>query len=478
MMEGRPMGKKPAPAKKRKTYIKNTHRLIIGDSRNLQNIEDESVQLVVTSPPAWESKKGAGLGKCRSVDEYCRNLSLVWQECARVLSPGCMICIYIERGANRFYSLRAGKSISVQSVVVETCRTAGFKNNGVIIYQPESGEPAKTGTKRYLPRTGSLDTNVDLIMIMKKNGDAPSPSGTKRDRSTLSAREAKKLLSGLWIFPGLDDDTVDWPRFPEELAQRLVKLFSCVGETVLDPFAGGGTTCVAAKALSRSSIGCDLNDECCDIVEKKMTSGNSRKNFTIEIQPDIDKNEVKKKLDALRTVFPEHSAQSKQAKPAKPAKQSKQPKQSKPQKQASPQKKNDKKDNEFTITVETIYNADHVLAADGKEYKLAGVEVPGEFFSRNRGVYRQSFNFMQDKVAGKQLKCRQVAPGGRYEPAKVYIFLDNGSTLNEQVIKSGYALSDHKAKHDLKNKFNKAEDDAKKHDMGMWALKKTDAPRS
>lgn len=459
------MGKKTTAPKKRRTYLKNTYRLVVGDSRIMKNVEDESVQMVVTSPPAWQVSKGAGLGKCRSIDEYRRNLTLVWQECHRALAPGCMLCIHIERGANRFYSLRGNRYISFQNVIVETTREAGFINDGVIVYQPEPGEPAKKDTKKVLPRTGALENNVDLIMTMRKPGSAPAPGGAIRDRSSLSAREAKKLLSGLWLFPG-DDDNGQWPHFPEELAQRLIKLYSYAGETVLDPFAGHGATALAARALSRSAVAYELDDSCCDPVEEKMTSGQGKKTFSIEFQQDIDKNEINKRLDALKKVFSGRPAK-------KPVEVETKKKEAQPEKT-----KKKKKDREFNMTAASLYNVDHIVDIEGSEYKLAGVEIPGEFFSRNRGVYRQSFNFVQERILNKELRCRRVAPSGRYEPAKVYIYLDNGATLNESLIKSGYALSDRNAKHELKNKFNNAEDNAKKHDMGMWALKKTDAPRS
>ncbi len=253
-----------------------THIIIIGDSRRMAEVPDESVHLVVTSPPYWQLKDYGDLrqiGFHDSYEDYINNLNLVWQECHRVLHPGCRLCVNIGDQFARSVYYGRYKVIPIRSEIIKFCESAGFDYLGAIIWQKvttcnTSGGATIMGSFPY-PRNGIIKLDYEFILIFKKYGVAPKVSQKIKEASRLSKEEWNQYFYGHWNFVG-EKQSKHLAMFPEELPKRLIKMFTFVGETVLDPFLGSGTTCLAAKNLGRHSIGYEINEEFLPLIKAKL----------------------------------------------------------------------------------------------------------------------------------------------------------------------------------------------------------------
>ncbi len=255
---------------------KTTHTIILGDSRRMAEVPDESVHLVVTSPPYWQLKDYGDLrqiGFHDSYEDYINNLNLVWQECHRVLHPGCRLCVNIGDQFARSVYYGRYKVIPIRSEIIKFCESAGFDYLGAIIWQKvttcnTSGGATIMGSFPY-PRNGIIKLDYEFILIFKKYGVAPKVSQKIKEASRLSKEEWNQYFYGHWNFVG-EKQSKHLAMFPEELPKRLIKMFTFVGETVLDPFLGSGTTCLAAKNLGRHSIGYEINEEFLPLIKAKL----------------------------------------------------------------------------------------------------------------------------------------------------------------------------------------------------------------
>ena len=159
------------------------HKIIFGDSRSLNQVNDKSVQLIVTSPPYWQLKDyGAKeqIGFNDSYEEYINNLNLVWQECNRVLADGCRLCINIGDQFARSVYYGRYKVIPIRTEIIRFCESLGMDYMGAIIWQKTttmntSGGGAIMGSFPY-PRNGILKMDYEFILIFKKLGNAPKPT--------------------------------------------------------------------------------------------------------------------------------------------------------------------------------------------------------------------------------------------------------------------------------------------------------------
>ena len=252
------------------------HKIITADSRSMLETADESVHLVITSPPYWQLKDYASaeqIGFNDTYEDYINNLNLVWKECHRVLHGGCRLCINI--GDQFAWSVYYGryKVIPIRTEIIKFCETIGFDYMGAIIWQKvttcnTTGGATIMGSYPY-PRNGIIKIDYEFILLFKKPGALPPIGRSEREQSVLSIEEWNEYFAGHWNFPGEKQDK-HLAMFPEELPKRLIKMFSFVGETVLDPFLGSGTTSLAAKRLQRNSIGYEINDDFLPIIRKKI----------------------------------------------------------------------------------------------------------------------------------------------------------------------------------------------------------------
>jgi len=250
--------------------------IILGDSRNMSEIKDESVHLIVTSPPYWQLKdygNGSQIGFNDSYEDYINNLNLVWKECYRVLHNGCRLCINIGDQFARSVYYGRYKIIPIREEIIRFCETIGFDYMGAIIWQKvttcnTTGGATIMGSFPY-PRNGIIKLDYEFILIFKKLGDPPKVSREIKEKSKLTTEEWNEYFYGHWNFPGERQDK-HLAMFPEELPKRLIKMFSFVGDTVLDPFLGSGTTCLAAKNLNRNSIGYEINKDFLSAIKEKI----------------------------------------------------------------------------------------------------------------------------------------------------------------------------------------------------------------
>ena len=256
--------------------METIHRVLIGDARKMSEVADESVHLIVTSPPYWQIKDYGDdnqIGFNDLYEEYINNLNLAWHECYRVLHPGCRFCINIGDQYARAIHYGRYKVIPIRTEIIKFCETIGLDYMGAIIWQKvtpchTTGGATVMGSYPY-PRNGVLKLDYEFILIFKKLGEPPAVDKEIKEQSRMTNEEWNTYFAGHWKFPGERQDT-HLAMFPEELPRRLIKMFSFKGETVLDPFLGSGTTSLAARNLQRHSIGYEINEDYLPLIKKKL----------------------------------------------------------------------------------------------------------------------------------------------------------------------------------------------------------------
>lgn len=242
----------------------------------MKEVKDESVHLIITSPPYWQLKDYGSrkqIGFNDSYEEYINNLNLVWNECHRVLHKGCRLCINIGDQFARSVYYGRYKVIPIRTEIIKFCESAGFDYMGAIIWQKvttchTTGGATVMGSFPF-PRSGILKIDYEFILIFKKYGIQPKISKKIKEQSRLTKKEWNQYFTGHWNFPGEKQDK-HLAMFPEELPRRLIKMFSFVSDTVLDPFLGSGTTSLAARNLNRNSIGYEINEDFLPIIKEKL----------------------------------------------------------------------------------------------------------------------------------------------------------------------------------------------------------------
>lgn len=256
--------------------MKTLHKIVVGDSRQMKETADESVHLIITSPPYWQLKdygNGKQIGFNDTYEEYINNLNLVWNECHRVLHKGCRLCINVGDQFARSVYYGRYKVIPIRTEIIKFCESAGFDYMGAIIWQKvttcnTTGGATVMGSFPY-PRSGILKLDYEFILIFKKYGNPPKVNHKIKEQSKLTQKEWNQYFTGHWNFSGEKQDK-HLAVFPEELPRRLTKMFSFVGDTILDPFLGSGTTSLAAKNLDRNSVGYETNDDFLPILKEKL----------------------------------------------------------------------------------------------------------------------------------------------------------------------------------------------------------------
>ena len=415
------------------------HKIIFGDSRSLNKIQDKSVQLIVTSPPYWQLKDYGTedqIGFNDSYEEYINNLNLVWQECNRVLSDGCKMCINVgDQFARSIYYGRY-KVIPIRTEIIRFCESLEMDYMGAIIWQKTttmntSGGGAIMGSFPY-PRNGILKIDYEFILLFKKLGNAPKPTPQQKSASEMSKEEWGQYFSSHWNFNGAKQ-TGHIAMFPEELPKRLIKMFSFVDETVFDPFAGSGTTSLAARHLGRNSIGYEINKEFAPIIKGKLCSeqidffDHSKVSFfedkegnkhTFKDLPYIfhDPHKIDKKDDIKKLQFGS--------------------------KVDSQEKKR-----EDLFSVKNIIGPDKIELSNGLIVKLLGVKPISQF-------EKEAVEFLKDKFRKRKVFLKYDSV--KYDSDNTlmcYIYLDNKTFVNNHLIRTGYVAVDTETEYSCKKKF-------------------------
>lgn len=245
------------------------HELLLGDAAKLSTIPDESVQLCLNSPPYWNLKqygdRDGQLGNLGSFKEFCRQLEQCWKEAFRVLAPGGRLCIVVgDVVVSRKSALGRHKSFPLHAAIQMSCEDVGFDALTPILWHKIANASFEAGKnhgsmlgKPYEPG-GIVKSDTEFVLLFRKRGPYRKVEDDRRLASIIPAELHRKWFSQVWTdIQGAH--AIDHPApYPVELAERLVRMFSFVGDTVLDNFLGSGSSLLAAAAWGRNSIGVDV----------------------------------------------------------------------------------------------------------------------------------------------------------------------------------------------------------------------------
>lgn len=411
------------------------HKIVFGDSRSLNQIQDKSVQLIITSPPYWQLKDyGADdqIGFNDSYEEYINNLNLVWSECNRVLSDGCRLCINIgDQFARSIYYGRY-KVIPIRTEIIRFCESLGMDYMGAIIWQKAtnmntSGGGAVMGSFPY-PRNGILKMDYEFILIFKKLGTPPKVTIEQKQRSLITKDEWNEYFSSHWNFNGVKQ-LGHIAMFPEELPKRLIKMFSFVGETVFDPFVGSGTTSLAAMKLDRNSIGYEINNDFLPVMQEKFSSvensdhiikymRDDKREYSLSSLPYLfkDPHKMDKKIDIKKLNFGSKIDGHEEKR-------------------------------ETLFSVKDIISPNIITLNNGLTIKLLGIEP-------NKEREKEAVEFLKQKFKKHRVFIKYDTL--KYDKSNLllcYLYLDNKTFINRHLIRTGFVSVDTTMEYKYKKKF-------------------------
>jgi DNA modification methylase len=408
----------------------------------MTELPDNSVHLVITSPPYWQLKdygteNQIGFHDC--YENYINNLNLVWKECYRVLHNGCRLCVNIGDQFARSVYYGRYKVIPIREEIIKFCESIGFDYMGAIIWQKvttsnTTGGGVQMGSYPY-PRNGILKLDYEFILLFKKLGEAPKPTKEQKELSKMTAEEWNTFFAGHWNFTGARQSN-HIAMFPEELPRRLIKMFSFIGETVFDPFAGSGTTSLAAKNLERNSVGYEINSEFIPFIKDKLEVNQKDISETsyefikqqpvhfdfeneIQKQPYIfkDPHALNKKIDIKKLQFGSRIDKD------------------------SPNKR------EELFTVKEIISPEKIQLSNGLVVKLLGIKGYPV-------INGKATSFLIEKTKGKKVYLKyDNVKYDRENNLLCYLYLENKTFINAHLIKSGLVQVDEEIEFKFKEKF-------------------------
>jgi len=263
--------------------IPTTHRLIVGDSREMAFLQDDSIHLVVTSPPYWNLKqypeRPGQLGNMSDYEAFLGDIRKVFTECYRALVPGGrLVCVVGDICLSRRKHGRH-RIIPLHADITVMCRAIGFDNLNPIIWHKisnatfEVNNGSKFLGKPYEPNA-IVKNDIEFILMQRKPGGYRQPTEEQRALSRLSKQEHEAWFQQFWRLTGASTRKHPAP-FPVELAYRLVRMFSFVGDTVLDPFAGTASTMLASLKACRNSIGVDIDPDYINMARLRLQNETS-----------------------------------------------------------------------------------------------------------------------------------------------------------------------------------------------------------
>ncbi|GHT57136.1 methyltransferase [Bacteroidia bacterium] len=432
--------------------MKTIHKIINGDSRQMSELSDKSVHLIITSPPYWQLKDYGmdnQIGFNDSYENYINNLNLVWAECYRVLHEGCRLCINIGDQFARSVYYGRYKVIPIHSEIIRFCEALGFDFMGQIIWQKATtmnttGGGAVMGSFPH-PRNGIVKLDFEYILLFKKQGNAPKPTQEQKDNSAMTNEEWNSYFNGHWYFNGAKQDK-HLAMFPEELPHRLIKMFSFPEETVLDPFMGSGTTALAARKLNRNSVGYEINSEFIPIIKEKIGTNDAFMQVETEIvqqshcngsrhcgldpqSPDwneaiknlpyqfIDTHKFDKKLDVKKLQYGSKIDVESTGK------------------------------REDLFSVKEIISPELIKLSNDIIIRLIGIK-------QNPKINGEATKYLKDKLYGKKVFFKYDEQ--KYDAQNnlmAYLYLENKTFINAHLLKDGMAEVDMNIEFKYKNKF-------------------------
>lgn len=263
--------------------MKTNHTLYRADARDLSFCKDESVHLVVTSPPYWTLKRyeehPQQMGHIEDFEEFIAELSKVWSEAYRLLVPGGRLVIVVGDVCQSRKATGRHRVVPLHGDILTSCRKIGFDNLNPIIWHKisnasfEANDGSKFLGKPYEPNA-IVKNDIEFILMQRKPGGYRNPTEEQRRLSKIAKDDFNEWFRQIWTLTGASTREHPAP-FPLELAYRLVRMFSFVGDTVLDPFSGSGTTMLAAMRCQRNSIGIEIDPKYCSLATKRLAHESS-----------------------------------------------------------------------------------------------------------------------------------------------------------------------------------------------------------
>lgn len=425
-----------------KDNLKTHHKIINGDSRQMTELLDNSVHLAITSPPYWQLKDYGTdnqIGFHDSYENYINNLNLVWKECYRTLHNGCKLCVNIGDQFARAVYYGRYKVIPIREEIIKFCENIGFDYMGAIIWQKvttsnTTGGGVQMGSYPY-PRNGILKLDYEFILVFKKLGDSPKPTKEQKEFSKMTAEEWNTFFAGHWNFSGARQNR-HIAMFPEELPRRLIKMFSFVGETVLDPFAGSGTTALAAKNTDRNSVGFEINPEFIPIIKEKLEVHQKDLNGTTYefLQQKTETDDFDKKIQKLPYIFKDPHTLNKKIDIKKLQFGSKIDKDSSIKR-------------EELFTVKEIISPEKIRLSNDLTIKLIGIKEDPIINGKAKA-------FLIEKTKGKRVFLKYDNEKHDSENNLLcYLYLENKTFINAHLIKNGLVQVDNDIDFKYKDKF-------------------------
>ncbi len=281
------------------------HILYHADARNIEYIKSNSVHLVLTSPPYFnlkEYRRGKNqLGVIEDYQQFVNELEKIWAECYRILVPGGrVVCVVGDVCLSR---RKFGRHVvlPLHSDIAVSCRKIGFDNLNPILWHKISNASFEANTtssilgKPFEPNA-IIKNDVEYILMERKPGGYRKPTQKQRDESRMTKEEFQNWFSQIWELPGASTKNGHPAPFPLDLATRLVKMFSFVGDTVVDPMCGSGTTMLAAMQTNRNSIGIETEEYYCNLILNRLSN-----EINLFTDADIKYHDLSKEADTYKT---------------------------------------------------------------------------------------------------------------------------------------------------------------------------------
>ena len=280
-------------------FDQTRHKLYRGDARSLDHLNDGTVHLIVTSPPYWTLKTypeaDAQLGAIEDYEQFLLSLDRVWRECERVLVPGGRICCVVgdvcmprkKNGRHYIVPLHADIQVRARTLGLD-CLTPVIWHKIANGAQEASGNGAGYYGKPYQPG-GVIKNDIEYVLFLRKGAGYRSPRPVQQALSMLTKDEVQQWLRSVWSdIRGASTRGGHPAPYPPELAQRLIRMFSFAGDTVLDPFAGSASTLIAAVRTGRNSTGVEIEPSYVELARRRIDAELQIHRFNVNTTASLD----------------------------------------------------------------------------------------------------------------------------------------------------------------------------------------------
>ena len=254
------------PKEQKVKYVENhiplqfLDKIFCKSSENMEELPDNSVHLMVTSPPYNVGKE---YDEDFTLEEYLKFLKRVWREVHRVLVPGGRVCINIANLGRKPY-------IPLHAFIVKDMLDFGFLMRGEVIWNKASSSSPSTAWGSWLSAANPTLRDIHEYILVFSKGTFSRKNSNKR-KNTISKEEFLELTKSVWTFPAESARKIGHPApFPVELPYRLIQLYTYEEEVVLDPFIGSGQVAIAAVKTNRHYIGYDIDEHYVKLAEKRI----------------------------------------------------------------------------------------------------------------------------------------------------------------------------------------------------------------